>query len=733
VRSAGEVAQSHLAARVGESARGTPDRPPRRPPEGASPSDRSECSALLHGLAYEICEHARTLMHSDLTHTEVLELVQEAHNIADVPFNAGVAARWGLKNFPGGISESFVSHCMELFEAAGRDYTRMTATRLRELRPGRLNAERVSRLSRTNPELSRLAILAEGMVVPLPPGFCPNGASSVTRPKLRDLFVRTHLAVEKKFFEMAEAGLAFVLPMSVAETIPGIHFSPAHWAVKQDKECGRPIIDSSDRSSKTPVLNSREVAKAAEELWSAIELPTIVQIVHELNAMKASAPHRPWTDMVIWKLDLRGAFTLMSFRAEDSKLFAVELTGGRVMLFLCGLFGWTATPAAFNVISRAIIHELRVTLGLRAHIYVDDTIGISWVEEYERDIADSTVIMEDLCGPKSVADDKTDFTRPGRQRVDVLGYALVLDEQLLTISRRNFFKTFYAFTSVDIGSRVPVRTLERLASLSSRYSLICPVLRPFCRPLYASYAGLRRNVSVVLAPAARWAVRMWRAVLCCTVLRERLFARSFMSFVPGGEDYMIEFDASLEGGGLKVFDTQGTRNHEVIVGAGALMFNFLLEGDSSYQNSCEFLGALIGLVTLLRFCNRRGRPRPKVVSFRGDSITALTWVGNENFRGEYSFCTATIFALVMAKLGVQVGQVVHLPKERNTDCDELSRGRSVSQVLGPTVDDWGLGEDPVVQELLELCNPTRFEEFGSQFEVFWTRASNLVVTLSHTA
>ena len=83
-----------------------------------------------------------------------------------------------------------------------------------------------------------------------------------------------------------------------------------------------------------------------------------------------------------------------------------------------------------------------------------------------------------------------------------------------------------------------------------------------------------------------------------------------MSFVPGGEDYMIEFDASLEGGGLKVFDTQGTRNHEVVVGAGALMFNFLLEGDSSYQNSCEFLGALIGLVTLLRFCNRRGRPRP---------------------------------------------------------------------------------------------------------------------------
>ena len=206
---------------------------------------------------------------------------------------------------------------------------------------------------------------------------------------------------------------------------------------------------------------------------------------------------------------------------------------------------------------------------------------------------------------------------------------------------------------MDLTKPVPVSTLERLASLSSRYALICVVLRPFCRPLYASYSGLRRNVAVTLSPAATWAIKMWRATLCCTVLREDLFARSFGSFVPGAEDFMIEFDASLEGIGLKVFDLRHARNHEVIVGAGALTLDSELGGDSSYQNSCEFIAALSGTVALLRFCSRTGRPRPRVISFRGDSITALTWVGNKNFRGEFSFCAATIFALIMAKLGLK--------------------------------------------------------------------------------
>jgi len=702
-------------------------RPPKRPPEASSgPERRGEQSG---DLAVEISDHARRLLGAQLPTAAVRALVDEAYAVADVPFNAAVAARWGMENFPGGIPSSFIDECTRLFEAAGSCYETMAARRLEELRPRRLNADRVGGLSPGNPEIPRLLVLAEGMVVPLPSGFTPNGSSAATRPPLRELYRRTHQAVDCKFFEMAAAGLAFVLPMSLAERIDGIHFSPAHWAVKQGKACGRPIIDSSDRSAVTSVLNSREVAVAAAEVWADIELPTILQVVGEINDLKASAPHRPWSDVVVWKLDLKGAFTLMSFRPENSKYFAVELVGGLAMLFLCGLFGWTATPAAFNVISRAILHELRVTLGLRARIYVDDTIAASWAEDATSDMSRSAVMMESLCGPGSVADDKTERTSPDSPRIDVLGYCIVVDEQRLTLSRRNFFKTLYAFITVDVTRPVRVRDLERLASLASRYALICTVLRPFCRPLYASYAGLRRNVSVRLEPAAEWAVRMWRATLCCTVLQERLFARSFASFVPGAEEYVVEFDASLEGAGVKVFELQGTRKREALVGAGALPYSYDLRGDSSYQNSCEFIGALVGLVALMRFCARTGRPTPRMVSFRGDSVTALTWVENKRFRGEFSFCAATVFALVMAKRGLEIAQVTHLPKERNTECDALSRGHSVSEVLGDRVEDLGLRFCPWVQEVHSLCDPTRFTERCLDFERFWCLANDLVDSL----
>jgi hypothetical protein len=41
---------------------------------------------------------------------------------------------------------------------------------------------------------------------------------------------------------------------------------------------------------------------------------------------KAKNPDLKWEDMRIWKMDLKGAYTLLSFRPEDVELFAMLLT-----------------------------------------------------------------------------------------------------------------------------------------------------------------------------------------------------------------------------------------------------------------------------------------------------------------------------------------------------------------------------------------------------------------------
>ena len=53
-------------------------------------------------------------------------------------------------------------------------------------------------------------------------------------------------------------------------------------------------------------------------------------------------------------MDLKGAYMLLSFRPEDVGLFAMMLTDNIVYFQIAGIFGWAGTPAAFQVVKRAI-------------------------------------------------------------------------------------------------------------------------------------------------------------------------------------------------------------------------------------------------------------------------------------------------------------------------------------------------------------------------------------------
>ena len=53
-------------------------------------------------------------------------------------------------------------------------------------------------------------------------------------------------------------------------------------------------------------------------------------------------------------MDLKGAFTLLTFETGAVRKLAMEMSDDFVMIFLCGVFGWTGTPAAFQVLNRTI-------------------------------------------------------------------------------------------------------------------------------------------------------------------------------------------------------------------------------------------------------------------------------------------------------------------------------------------------------------------------------------------
>ncbi len=55
-------------------------------------------------------------------------------------------------------------------------------------------------------------------------------------------------------------------------------------------------------------------------------------------------------------------YSLLSFRPSEVPFVAAEMRGDQVILFLCGIFGWSGTPASFQVVTRALKWEIGLYL-----------------------------------------------------------------------------------------------------------------------------------------------------------------------------------------------------------------------------------------------------------------------------------------------------------------------------------------------------------------------------------
>jgi hypothetical protein len=208
----------------------------------------------------------------------------------------------------------------------------------------------------------------------------------------------------------------------------------------------------------------------ASRYYGKIIHPTIDEIVRMIHDFwteaKRSNPHRRWSDLRLWKMDLKGAYTLLSFRPGDVGLYGLLLTGDLVYLQLAGIFGWSGTPAAFQVVTRAISWELKYALRSWTLMYVDDIIGICFKDDVDSDLSTTRGICTALLGSGAVADDKTEQG----VRLDIIGYTVCLTTMRVLIARKNFLTALHGFISTDVRGRINLRTAQRLASCVTVYA-----------------------------------------------------------------------------------------------------------------------------------------------------------------------------------------------------------------------------------------------------------------------
>lgn len=674
-------------------------------------------------------------------------MANEAFELADQTYGMAEAVKWA-HGFV--IPASAVAEDVKRLHAASGCLVTM-ARRERELRRGtRLSAERVNRvLSEENPERDKLYTFGEaGVPVPVSTDFEACGIRN--KPMMRQKYVETQWAVDRMIYEgFWTQGLAFILPITLVSTLPNrVHLSQLSWAPKQGKAKGRNICDTGDKGRKKkagpPVLNSKEVKEHVDALWGEIKHPTLTDIVNMcldfFAAAKATDPNVKWEDLVLWKMDLSGAFTLLDFKPDDVPLMGAEMANGHVVFFGCGIFGWTAMPAAFQVVNRAIVWELSqpgVLAGLMK-MYTDDAIGVCLDKDLLHDLKVTRDLCTNLLGDNAVEDSKTESGR----RLTVIGWDIDLDRQLVTIARNNALKALYGFTTVPLNNPVETRTIQKWASWGQRYGEICVYMQPFRKILYSQIHPEYQNKCVLLEERTKTAVRLYGALVALILLREQEFSRPMVGFGRMPWRVLLEFDGSLSGSGVIWYRMeQHTVNgqlqtHEVPLGGCAVDLRALGFGsDTQYQNSAEFISVVVGQVGI-----KVMDWDAQAVKLRGDSETALMWASGHKYKSTNVMNAAMVYACLCADTGFHVVETQRLKSEVNWRADRLSRrwdkykGVSwsrMTEILGSRDQRlYGLREVSVVMvEILSLCDPKACWEGDVEFGAFWRRTLEIVKML----
>jgi hypothetical protein len=126
--------------------------------------------------------------------------------------------------------------------------------------------------------------------------------------------------------------------------------------------------------------------------------------------------------------------------------------------------------------------------------------------------------------------------------------------------------------------------------------------------------------------------------------------------------------------------------------------------NSSFQNLCEFIGAILAVVGHVILGNRG-----HTLALRGDSVTALTWAITERPRGSIVTNAAMIWTLLCVAADVHIGETTHLPGEQNDNCDQLSRrGLHPTTTVAEHAHAIGIGEAKVIEIAVHPLNHTPY-------------------------
>jgi hypothetical protein len=214
------------------------------------------------------------------------------------------------------------------------------------------------------------------------------------------------------------------------------------------------------------------------------------------------------------------------------------------------MFGYSGMPGCFDVISRVLNRNLQFLLLGESVIYVDDIIGICHFRDLHHDLHQTKTLCEGLLGPDAVEPKKTESGRS----IDVIGWNVDLDLKKIGIARKNMLKTLHGLVGINETKPVNPRDLQRVESWAACSSMICRQLKPYTRTLFSGIRRFKNNhVRLTLSLEAQITLQLWKCFFIMLEINPTRYARDITSFASVSPAYTIEYDASLTGLGVILY------------------------------------------------------------------------------------------------------------------------------------------------------------------------------------
>jgi hypothetical protein len=210
------------------------------------------------------------------------------------------------------------------------------------------------------------------------------------------------------------------------------------------------------------------------------------------------------------------------------------------------------------------------------------------------------------------------------------------------------------------------------------------------------------------------------------------FAKKFEMFTPRSPQFVCEFDASLEGVGILWFARLCNGAERPVAYTTVDLTPLGFGTDSSFQNTAEYIAGLLSVIGMVML----GKAHLPCM-FRGDSLSALTWIDKGGVRSDTAIKAAVLWAQAAVTFQVAVTGSVHIDGKSNSRTDRLSRNGSWQDVLEDEIRIYQRRTLPASLRFLDLnpgpilalCNPSIPIGSETEFITFLGEARDLFASL----